>query len=187
MKKKILLLLLAFFAVSTNVFSQINAQSSAANKRLATEYLNREFPRQSSWEVMSAGPTDSLATPFGDFLSIKLRLARAENTMINANSRSEMQDANVRFNQIYRDFLNATSKHDFPEGPGKNRLGFKAEVKSPFSGKSKTVYFFFNQNENTIGHSSMSNEKEVKEIMSSIESFEESRKVTDGYLKSIGK
>lgn len=75
-KKITPLLLLAFFTVFTNAFSQNNAQSEEVNKRLATDYLNKEFPQQSSWQVLSSSPTDSLATPFGDFLSIKLRLAR---------------------------------------------------------------------------------------------------------------
>ena len=146
----------------------------SSKKNMAKKYLDSNFPEFAPWEILEVGETDSLATPFMELGCIGIQLAQLSGSMIKAYSMEEFEEINEKA-KVQEEYLQqAAEMLDNPEGPNKNRLGFKATVKGSVSDKEYTAYFFLN-NDGTIGHTNLDLNRQFDEVMKDLENFWKTR------------
>lgn len=154
----------------------------SSKKNMAKKYLDSNFPEFAPWEVLEVGGTDSLATPFMELCSISINLAQLNASMTQAYTIREYDEINEKA-KLQEEYLQrAAEMLDNPEGPNKNRLGFKATVKGAVSDKEYTAYFFLNY-DGTIGHTNLDLNRQFDEVMKGLENYWKTRREIRSYLE----
>lgn len=168
--KKIILLLALFITVACN-----QATKKIDCMKIVQEYMDSTYSAISP-VVIEVSELDSLYTPFNDLMHLKLgysqidlELTKLYSKLVSARTIREinMIQAEAFSYSEEIDRLDSLTRKvmmycDHPEF-GKNRRAVRAKYTA--SGKEGEAYFFLNNSENTIGHSSIQNYIELKEVI----------------------
>lgn len=171
--KKIILFLALLLAISCG---QHGKSVKIDCMEIVQEYLDSTYSIISP-VVTEVSELDSMYTPFHDLISLKLRysqvdleLAKLYSELVSAKTIREIdqiQDKALSFVAEISTLDSLTTRAmlycDHPEF-GKNRRAVKAKYTA--NGKVGEAYFFFNNYDNTIGHTSIQNYNELKEVIS---------------------
>ena len=171
MRKFLLLVLLLFTLIACS-----------SKKNMAKKYLDSNFPEFAPWTIVEVTKTDSLATPFMELCSIGIQLAQLNASMAQVYTMKEYEEINERAKEQEEYLQRAAKMLDNPEGPNKNRLGFKATVKGAVSDKEYTAYFFLNY-DGTIGHTNLDLTRQFDEVMKDLDNYWKTRREIRSYLE----
>lgn len=139
-------------------------------------YMNNKYAQVGNIEIIEYSSIDSLYSPFNAFMSIILQYSElnlevekeyakvADMKSLKAMREQLDKAISISDEELYSQFTNELYFIDNPDALSvpKNRLGVKA--KFSFLGEENEAYFFYNTNEDTIGHSSLELKTKVKEI-----------------------
>ncbi len=158
------------------------AEKKNKNKLAAKEYLDLKFSESAPWTINDVWLTDSLATPFSDLMSLKIQYSQLSLDMVRANTLRKVNDISEQETRLYEGLLRAARMYDNPEGPDKDRLGFKAEARRAYSNTDEPIYFFFNADK-SIGHCSLELKQFITEVEESRNTFMRYKRETLSYLR----
>lgn len=149
-----------------------------SEKRAVLDYLNKEYPQIAPFEIISISEPEMLATPFMElnsclliYLQTKLdilndikriyQLPEMEKKQEKAAAVKKYEEELAKLKEVYMDIMIECDHPDLPSLE-KNRKGVKVTYSA--GGHQGEGYFFFNNDGKTIGHTSMSNRTQFKEL-----------------------
>ena len=170
--KKIILLLALFVMTAC---SQATKTGRIDCMKIVQEYMDSIYSAVSP-VVIEVSELDSIYSPFNDLMHLKLRYSQIDLELSKLYSKLASAKTIRELDKIQEEALsyskevgmldsltrNVMMYCDHPE-LGKNRRAVKAKYTA--NGKEGEAYFFLNTSENTIGHSSMQNYSDLKDVI----------------------
>ena len=148
---------------------------TSSDKNLVNNYLKKTLDSKNKIEVLKTEKMDSLYTPFNRLLSISYRVAvlscdisKAEFRMSSSGQKPSVgiliADSMMReYNKIQPviELKIASAKKTIDDPTIKNEFDKRKAIKAIFKVNDELheAVFYFDENENEIGHSSLDNEK----------------------------